>query len=159
VHDIEDEEERKKYLGSYYSVSDYRGINPEYGNLDDFKNLVKTAHENGMYVILDWVANHTGWDHAWVKEQSDYYYKDKDGNVSEPINYDTGESWGWQDVAHLNFENKALWDAMTADMIYWVEDLDVDGFRCDVAGEVPTPFWEYATEKINAVKPVFMLAE
>jgi len=159
VHDIEDEEERKKYLGSYYSVSDYTAINPEFGDKEDFDRLVKTAHENGMWVILDWVANHTGWDHEWIKTNPEFYHKNKDGEITDPINTDTGESWGWTDVAHLNFENKDLWEAMKNDMLYWVREHNVDGFRCDVAGEVPTEFWEFVVPQLKEVKPVFMLAE
>jgi alpha-amylase len=159
VHDIEDEEERKKYLGSYYSVSDYTAVNPEFGDKDDFDNLVKAAHENGMWVILDWVANHTGWDHEWIKTNPDFYHKNKDGEITDPLNSETGESWGWTDVAHLNFDNKDLWEAMKKDMLYWVKEHNIDGFRCDVAGEVPTEFWEYVTPKLKEEKPVFMLAE
>ena len=159
VEDIEDEEERKKYLGSYYSISDYQAINPEFGTKEDFDKLVATAHENGMYVILDWVANHTGWDHQWIQDHPEYYIKDKDGNVSDPINPDTGESWGWTDVAKLDFENKQLWEAMAADMKYWIAEHDVDGYRCDVAGNVPTEFWEFVVPQLKEIKPVFMLAE
>ncbi|MBA3985407.1 MAG: alpha-amylase [Flavobacteriales bacterium] len=159
VHDIENEEERKKYLGSYYSISDYRGVNPEHGTKKDFQNLVDTAHENGMYVILDWVANHTGWDHEWIKTNPDFYNKNKDGEITDPLNSETGESWGWTDVAHLNYENKDLWEAMKNDMLYWVKEHNIDGFRCDVAGEVPTEFWEFITPQFKEVKPVFMLAE
>jgi len=159
IEDIEDEEERKKYLGSYYSISDYRAINPEFGTKEDFDNLVTTAHENDMWVIIDWVANHTGWDHQWIKNNPDFYHKNKDGEVTDPLNSETGESWGWTDVAHLNYENKDLWDAMKNDMLYWVEEHNIDGFRCDVAGEVPTEFWEFTVPQLNAVKSVFMLAE
>ncbi|CAN5289110.1 alpha-amylase family glycosyl hydrolase [soil metagenome] len=159
VSDIEDEAERAKYLGSYYAISDYRGINPEFGTKEDFKNLVRTAHENGMYVILDWVANHTGWDHNWLKENPDYYTKNDQGEIIDPIDPQTGESWGWTDTADLNYDNKDLWKAMIADMRYWVEEHEIDGFRADVAGEVPTEFWEEAVKEIRDVRPVFMLAE
>lgn len=153
------EEDRHKYLGSYYSVSDYTAINPEFGDKDDFDNLVKTAHENGMWVILDWVANHTGWDHEWIKTNPDFYHKNKAGEITDPLNSETGESWGWTDVAHLNFENKDLWEVMKNDMLYWVKEHNIDGFRCDVAGEVPTEFWEFVVPQLKEVKPVFMLAE
>ncbi|MBI6117760.1 alpha-amylase family glycosyl hydrolase [Salegentibacter maritimus] len=159
VEDIEDPEEREKYLGSYYSISDYTDVNPEFGNFEDFEELVETAHENGMYVILDWVANHTGWDHKWIKENPDYYHKNEKGEVTDPINPATGESWGWTDVAHLNFENKELHEAMGEEMEFWVENYDVDGFRADVAGEVPTEFWESIVPQLKEIKPVFMLAE
>jgi len=159
VEDIEDPEERKKYLGSYYAISDYTDVNPEFGNFEDFEELVKTAHENDMYVILDWVANHTGWDHKWIEEKPEYYHKNEDGEVTDPINPATGESWGWTDVAHLNFENQELHKAMGKEMKFWVEKYNVDGFRADVAGEVPTEFWEGIVPQLKDIKPVFMLAE
>ncbi|OEY74054.1 alpha-amylase family glycosyl hydrolase [Salegentibacter salarius] len=159
VEDIEDPEERKKYLGSYYAISDYTDVNPEFGNFEDFEELVETAHENGMYVILDWVANHTGWDHKWIEEKPEYYHKNDKGEVTDPINPATGESWGWTDVAHLNFENEELHEAMGEEMKFWVEKYNVDGFRADVAGEVPTEFWESIVPQLKEIKPVFMLAE
>ncbi|QSS97284.1 alpha-amylase family glycosyl hydrolase [Psychroflexus sp. ALD_RP9] len=159
IEDIKDPEEKKKYLGSYYAISDYTAVNSNYGTKKDFDELVNTAHENGMYVILDWVANHTGWDHEWIEQHPEYYHKDKDGNVTDPINPDTGESWGWTDVAHLNYENKELWKAMNAEMLYWVKEHNIDGFRCDVAGNVPTDYWNQIVPKLKAIKPVFMLAE
>ena len=159
AEEIEDPKEREKILGSYYAISDYTGINPEFGTLEDFQELVKTAHGNGMYVILDWVANHTGWDHVWIKEHPEFYTKNENGEIIDPINPDTGESWGWTDVADLNYDNKELWTEMRKDMRYWVEEQNIDGFRCDVAGEVPTEFWESAVEEMKQVKPIFMLAE
>ncbi|MCH4823686.1 alpha-amylase family glycosyl hydrolase [Gramella lutea] len=159
VEDIEDLEERKKYLGSYYAISDYRAVNPEHGNMEDFDELVQTAHDNGMYVILDWVANHTGWDHQWLEDHKDWYTQNEKGEVVDPINDETGESWGWTDVADLNFDNQELRKAMIEDMLFWVREHDVDGFRADAAHSVPTDFWETAAEAIKAEKPVFMLAE
>ena len=159
VSDIEDPEERKKYLGSYYSISDYTAVNPEHGNMEDFDELVATAHENGMYVILDWVANHTGWDHQWIKDHKDWYTQNDKGEVIDPINQDTGESWGWTDVADLNFDNQELRKAMIDDMLFWVEEHNIDGFRADAAHSVPTDFWETAAEELRKVKPIFMLAE
>ena len=159
VSDIEDPEERKKYLGSYYSISDYTAVNPEHGNMEDFDELVETAHENGMYVILDWVANHTGWDHQWIKDHKDWYTQNDKGEVIDPINQDTGESWGWTDVADLNFDNQELRKAMIDDMLFWVEEHNIDGFRADAAHSVPTDFWETAAEELRKVKPIFMLAE
>ncbi len=144
-------ENRKEGLGSYYSVQDYRGVNSEFGNLQDFKNLVKKAHDNGMYVIMDWVPNHTAWDHAWVKEHPDYYATDKDGKMISPFD--------WTDVVKLNYDNPETRMAMVSDMTYWLKTANVDGFRCDVAGEVPSDFWKDATIQLNSVKPVFMLAE
>lgn len=159
IEDIEDPKEKEKYLGSYYAISDYTAVNPNFGTKADFDKLVETAHDNGMYVILDWVANHTGWDHEWKETHPEYYQKDKDGNVTDPINPETGESWGWSDVAHLTYENKELWDAMSNEMLYWVKNHDIDGFRCDVAGNVTTDFWNFVVPKLKEEKPVFMLAE
>jgi len=159
VRDIKDEKEREKYLGSYYAVTDYTAVNPEFGTEEDFQDLVDTAHENGMYVILDWVANHTGWDSKWITEHPEYYTQNDKGEIIDPINPETGESWGWTDTADLNYDNKDLWTAMTNSLTYWVDKHQVDGFRADVAGEVPTEFWEQAVGKIKAIRPVFMLAE
>lgn len=159
AEEIEDAKEREKILGSYYAISDYTGINPEFGTLEDFQKLVKTAHDNDIYVILDWVANHTGWDHVWIDEHPEFYTKNEAGEIIDPINLETGESWGWTDVADLNYDNKELWTEMRKEMRYWVEEQNIDGFRCDVAGEVPTEFWESAVKEIKQVKPIFMLAE
>lgn len=161
IEDIEDLEERKKYLGSYYAISDYTAVNPDYGTLEDFKNLVKTAHDNGMYVILDWVANHTGWDHKWITEHPEYYQKNAKGEVTDPINPETGESWGWTDVARLIFDDEKteLYDAMYDEMAFWVNETNIDGFRCDVADNVNVNFWKYSIPKLKEIKPMFMLAE
>ncbi|WP_159800693.1 alpha-amylase family glycosyl hydrolase [Flavobacterium sp. MK4S-17] len=159
IEDIKDPEERKKYLGSYYAISDYTAINPDLGTLQDFQELVKTAHDNGMYVILDWVANHTGWDHKWITEHPEYYHKNAKGEVTDPLNPETGESWGWTDVAHLDYRSKALYEPMKNEMLYWVKEQGIDGFRCDVADNVPTEFWQYAIPKLEEVKPLFMLME
>jgi 1,4-alpha-glucan branching enzyme len=159
VTEIEDEKERAKYLGSYYSISDYRGINADMGSKSDFQDLVQTAHDNGMYVILDWVANHTGWDHKWIKTNPEYYHKNAKGEVTDPLNPETGESWGWTDVAHLDYSNPDLHEVMKEEMLYWVKELNIDGFRCDVADNVPTSFWEFAVPKLREAKPLFMLME
>ena len=159
VSDIKDEKEREKYLGSYYAISNYTEVNPEFGTKKDFQNLVDTAHENGMYVILDWVANHTGWDHPWIESNPEFYTQNAAGKIIDPLNPETGESWGWTDTADLNYDNKELWKAMTVELKYWVEEHNIDGFRADVAGEVPTKFWEQAVEKIEEIRPLFMLAE
>lgn len=159
LEDIEDPEERKKYLGSYYAIADYTGVNSEFGTKEDLQELVDVAHENGMYVILDWVANHTGWDHHWIEEHPEYYTTNEQGEIIDPLDPTTGESWGWTDVADLDYGNRELWDAMTAEMKYWVEEHDIDGFRADVAGEVPTEFWEQAVPQLEEARPLFMLAE
>lgn len=147
------EGEREKYLGSYYAVSDFTKINPEFGTIEDFRKLVKTAHDNGIYIILDWVPNHTGWDHTWLKTNSDFYTKNEKGEVIHP------EGTDWTDVADLNYDNPALRKQMIADMSYWLTDEGVDGFRCDVAGSVPTAFWKEAIPQLRAKKDIFMLAE
>lgn len=145
-------ENRKGSLGSYYSVKDYKAVNPEYGTLEDFKETVKEIHDMGMYVIIDWVANHTAWDNVWVKEHPDFYTRDSLGNFTSPVP-------DWHDVIDLNYENKELWNYMIDAMKYWVQECDIDGFRCDVAGMVPLDFWKAAHAELDKVKNVFMLAE
>jgi glycosidase len=157
--DIEDPAEREKYLGSYYAVSDYKAINPEFGSLEDFKNLVATAHKNDIYVILDWVPNHTGWDHPWIYEQRDYYTQNEAEEIIDPSNPETGESWGWTDTADLNYSNPTMRAAMIDALRYWVKTADIDGYRMDVAHQVPVGFFEKATASLKDIKPVFMLAE
>jgi len=152
-------EEQSKYLGSYYAVSDFKKVNPEFGTIEDFRNMVKTAHENGIYVILDWVPNHTGWDHIWIKQHPEYYTHNEKGEIIDPNNPETGKSWGWTDVADLNYDNKGLRAAMTGDMLHWIKNENIDGFRCDVASNVPTDFWQDAIPKLRKVKNLFMLAE
>lgn len=152
-------EEQHKYLGSYYAVSDFKKVNPEFGTIVDFRNLVKTAHENGMYVILDWVPNHTGWDHVWIKEHPEFYTKNEKGEIIDPINPETGKSWGWSDVADLNYDNKDLRKEMTSDMLHWIKNENIDGFRCDVASNVPLDFWQQAIPQLRKEKDIFMLAE
>jgi len=143
---------RKGTLGSYYSVKDYTGINPEFGTIDDFKKLVEEIHSRDMYVILDWVANHTAWDHPWTISNPEFYTLDEDGNFVPPIE-------DWSDVIDLNYDNKDLWEVMIGELRYWVEEVGVDGFRCDVADMVPTEFWNEAVAELEKIKPVFMLAE
>ena len=147
------EEEQSKYLGSYYAVTDYTKINPEFGTIEDFRELVKTAHENGIYVILDWVPNHTGWDHIWIKEHPEYYTQNEAGDIVHPAGTD------WTDVADLNYDNQDMRKEMIEDMMYWLTDENIDGFRCDVAGDVPLDFWEQAMPQLRGVKSIFMLAE
>ncbi|MFT5926399.1 MAG: alpha-amylase [Rubritalea sp.] len=153
VEDIKDSKERDKYLGSYYAVADYEKINPDLGTSADLIKLVETAHENGMYVILDWVANHTGWDNLWIKKYPEFYTRDENGKMIHPVGTD------WTDTADLNYDNRDLWDAMSNAMSNWVTEYNIDGFRCDVAHEVPTEFWNYAVEQFQDIKPLFMLAE
>jgi glycosidase len=143
---------RKGSLGSYYAVKDYKAINPEFGTMEDFKNLVNKAHELGFKVIIDWVANHTGWDNQWIVDHKDWYTQDSLGNVIPP-NPD------WSDIADLNFDSKHMRRAMIDAMDFWVKEADIDGFRCDVAWGVPLDFWEAARASIDSIKPVYMLAE
>lgn len=151
---------RKGTLGSYYSVADYKGINPEFGTLADLKALLNTAHENDMKVLIDWVPNHTGWDNPWIKKHPEFYQKGADGKITDPINPETGKSWGWTDVAALDYSNEGLHDAMIDAMLYWVKEVGIDGYRVDVAGEVPIEFWKKAIPKLREVNPeIFMLAE
>jgi glycosidase len=146
---------RKGSLGSYYAVQDYQKVNEEFGNMDDFRSLVKEAHKLNMRVIIDWVANHSSPDNVWITEQGhlDWYTLDSTGNVQPTIGTD------WWDVADLNYDNPSLRKEMINSMKYWLAEADIDGFRCDVAGWVPIDFWMEARAELQAVKPIFMLAE
>jgi alpha-amylase len=146
-------EEQSRYLGSYYAVSDFTKINPEFGDIEDFRALVSTAHEHGIYVILDWVPNHTGWDHTWLQTNPEFYTQNEKGEVVHPKDTD------WTDTADLNYDNLAMRIQMIADMKYWLKNENIDGFRCDVAGSVPLDFWQDAIPKLRAEKDIFMLAE
>lgn len=146
------ENKRKGSLGSYYSVKDYKEVNSEFGTKDDFRNLVEEIHKKKMYVIVDWVANHTAWDHQWTTEHPNFYNKDSLGNFIPPVN-------DWSDVIDLNYDNKGLWKEMIDALKYWVKEFDIDGYRCDIAGMVPIEFWNEARKEIESIKPVFMLAE
>jgi glycosidase len=152
IHAIS-EKNRKGTLGSYYAVADYKSVNPEFGSEADFKRLVAKAHSMGFTVILDWVANHTGWDHPWIEEHPEWYTKGADGQITHPLGTD------WTDVADLDYSNPELRLAMVDAMKYWVSEYDIDGFRADVAGEVPTDFWEAARVELEKEKKLFMLAE
>jgi len=143
---------KKGSLGSYYACSDYTAINPEFGTLDDFKSLVKQAHEMGFKVIIDWVANHTGWDHIWTKEHPEYFLKDSATN-------DFKRASGMDDIIELDFSNKELRMAMKEAMKFWVTECDIDGFRCDLAFWVELDFWKEARKELDAVKPLFWLGE
>ena len=158
VHPIS-EKNRKGELGSPYSVADYKDVNPDFGSMDDFKHMLKAIHDAGMYCIIDWVPNHTGWDNPWITEHPDWFSKDKDGSITDPINPGTGESWGWTDVADLNYENPEMRQAMIDAMAFWIKDVGIDGFRVDVAHGVPVDFWDQASDALYAIEPVFMLAE
>jgi len=152
-------ENRKGTLGSYYSISDYTAINPEFGTEADFKAVVDAAHGLGMKVILDWVANHTAFDHHWVTEHRDWYTLRPDGSISYARDNEGNET-DWTDVAELNYDNPALPQAMIGEMRWWLDTMGIDGFRCDVAGGVPAGFWSEARRELEASHPeLFMLAE
>ena len=145
-----------KAFGSPYSVRDYRAVNPDFGTPDEFRHLVATAHTIGMRIILDWVPLHLAWDNAWIEAHPDWYQKTANGEISQ--------SGPWADVARFDYgtmekPNQELWDAMRDALLFWVREYQVDGFRADVAAEVPTEFWQWLRPQLNAVRPVFMLAE
>lgn len=152
IHPI-GEVNRKGRLGSPYAVKDYLAVNPELGTLEDLRTLVDAAHERGMRVILDWVANHTAWDNPLVDEHPEWYLRDWKGDFC-PTPW-----WDWDDIIDLDYTDPALREYMTNALAYWVRETDVDGFRCDVAGFVPTDFWENARAELEEIKPVFLLAE
>jgi glycosidase len=142
---------RKGTLGSPYSVRDYYAIDPALGGKEDLRRLVKEAHQREMKVIIDMVANHTAWDSVMMAHP-EFYKKDKEGHITYP--YD------WDDVAALDYSNAKLRRYMADMLVFWIKDFDLDGFRCDAAGEVPTDFWEEARVELDRVKPgIMMLAE
>lgn len=148
------EKNRKGSKGSYYSIRDYKGVNPEFGNLDDFKNLVNEAHAMDMKVILDWVANHSAFDNIWTRDHLDWYELDSLGRLQPPHGTD------WWDVTEFDYSNSEMRAAMIDAMKYWVTEAGVDGFRCDVASMVPIDFWVACRDSLEQVKPdIFMLAE
>lgn len=151
IHPIS-KKNRNGGLGSYYSVSDYTMVNPEFGTYEDFKLLVEKSHELGLKILLDWVPNHTGWDHKWITLHPDWYTQ-INGEIIFPV------GTGWKDVADLNFSNKAMKEEMINNMSYWVKEFDIDGFRCDAAGMVPDDFWEEAIKSLNKTKTLYFLAE
>lgn len=139
-------------LGSYYAVKNYKEVNPEFGTIANWKALVKRAHAMGFKVIIDWVPNHSAPDNPWIKDHPDFYAKDKNGIIIPP-NPD------WTDTRKLNYDSKELRDSMIDVMKFWVRETDIDGFRCDVAGDVPTDFWKECISQLKKIKNVFMLAE
>ncbi len=143
---------KKGSLGSPYACSDYTAINPEFGTLADFKNLVKVAHSMGFKVIIDWVANHTGWDNVWTKTHPDYFKRDSSSN-------DFKIASGMDDIIELDYKNPALREAMIAAMQYWVAETDIDGYRCDLAFWVELDFWLEARAELEKTKTLFWLAE
>lgn len=145
---------QEKSVNSPYCVKDYKGVNPEFGTLDEFKALVATCHQKGMNVIIDWVANHTSWDNAWIANK-EWYTQDEAGNIIFPA------GTGWKDVADLNFDNQEMRLAMIDAMKFWVTEIGIDGFRCDAADFVPFDFWKQALDSLRAIpdRSLLMLAE
>lgn len=144
----------QKSIGSPYAVRDYTEVNPDYGDLDDLRLLVEEAHNRDMAVILDWVANHTAWDHPWT-ENPDWYTRDASGNIVSP------PGMGWNDVADLNYNSQAMREEMIMAMKYWVLEANVDGYRADYAAGVPTDFWERAIDTLRSIpdREIIMFAE
>ncbi len=147
----------EKGKNSPYCIRDYKAIAPEFGTIDDFKHLTQVCHEHGMGIILDWVANHTAWDHPWVKDHPDWYTHDeKTDTIIHP------RPWDWLDVADLNYDNKEMRAAMIDAMKFWITEVGIDGFRCDVADGVPADFWKDAIDQLRAAagnRKIVMLAE
>jgi len=148
---LEGRKETEADLGSYYAVKDYKGFNPEFGTIDNWKAFVKHAHEMGFKVITDWVANHSAPDNHWMTAHPDFYAKDSAGKLIAPHD--------WTDVRKLNYDNRELRDSMIDAMKFWVTETGIDGFRCDVADEVPIDFWKECITELKKSKHVFMLAE
>jgi glycosidase len=143
---------RKGVLGSYYSIADFKGVNPEFGTATDLKNLIDLAHRSGMKVIMDWVANHAAWDNVWTTDHPEYFVRDNEGNFKPP--YD------WTDVIQIDHTNAAQREAMIDAMKFWVTNFDIDGFRADLAHLTPLDFWKKARTAIDPLKPgLFWLAE
>lgn len=144
--------DRKGALGSYYAVSDYYGVNPEYGTMDDFKSLVKQAKTIGFKVLIDWVPNHTGADHYWLKAHPDFYVTDSSGKAESQFD--------WSDTRKLNYKNPVMADSMIQTMKYWLTETGIDGFRVDVAWGLPDEFWQKCIPELKKTNPnIFMLAE
>ena len=148
---LEGRKNTEKELGSYYAVKDYKAFNADYGTMDDWKAFVKKAQGMGFKVITDWVANHSAPDNNWMKTHPQFYIKDSAGNFVAPFD--------WTDVRKLNYANRELRDSMIAAMKFWLTETGIDGFRCDVAEEVPADFWKECITELKKVKNVFMLAE
>ncbi len=142
---------RKGSMGSYYACADYLSINPEFGTLAEFKELVAEVHALGMKLIIDWVANHTGADHSWTRSNPDFFIRNAEGQF-----YD---KHGWDDVIDLDYGNAEMRAEMIRCMEFWVRECDIDGFRCDMAMLVPLDFWMEARTRLDQVKKLFWLAE
>ena len=143
---------KKGPLGSQYAAQDYTSINPEFGTMEDFKHLVNEAHKMGFKVIIDWVANHTGWDHVWTKTNPDFY-------LIDPKTNDFQIASGMDDIIELDYSNPKMPEAMIDAMKFWVRETNIDGFRCDLAAWVEVDFWQQARPEVEKVKPLFWLGE
>jgi len=139
-------------LGSYYAAKDYEKVNPEFGTVEDFKALIKEAHEMGFKILMDFVADHTGNDHPWVTQYPEYFVHRENGLIIHPQ--------GWSDVSQLNYAVPEVWKKMTDVLKYWIKEYEVDGFRCDMAHLVPLDFWVHAKKKTAKLKAdLFWLGE
>ncbi|RYF78211.1 MAG: alpha-amylase [Cytophagaceae bacterium] len=150
-------EKKKGTLGSPYSVTDYKAVNPAYGTFEDLKHLVQRAHDLGLRVLLDYVPNHTAWDHIWVKQHPDWYTL-VNGKMTSPLD-ENGKTIGRDDVVELNYDNPDLRAAMIDAMTFWVREADIDGYRMEASGLVPDNFWQEVRPALDKIKPVFMLSE
>lgn len=148
-------EGRKGMLGSYYAISDYRSVNPEFGTMEDWKALVKTIHGMDMKVIIDWVPNHTAPDHPWVKSHPEFYIRDSATGI--PVHQPGTD---WTDTRKLDFKNAQIADSMIAVMKYWVTETGIDGYRCDHAQGQGEAFWKRCNAELKALnRGLLMLAE
>ncbi len=142
-------------LGSPYAVADFDSVSPEFGTEADVRNLITAIHKQDMFVILDWVPNHTAWDHSWITKHPEWYAKNEKGEMIPP------PGTNWNDVAELNYDSSSLREAMTTSMVGWVKKFDIDGFRVDTADWVPDDYWKSAVPTIrkSTNKKLLMLAE
>ena len=152
-------EAETEVLGSHYAVYDFFSVNPRYGKPEDFRLVVKKLHDSGIKVILDFVPNHTGWDSRWMLRHPEWFKRDTYGNIMSPVKEENGESWGWDDVAQLDYSNKRMRENVIQAHEFWMREFDIDGFREDVAGEVPNSFWNELRPRLEKIRPVYMLSE
>jgi len=148
---IEGRKSKSSDLGSYYAVRDYYAVNPEFGTMEEWKSLVKKSQAMGFKVIMDWVPNHSSPDNPWIIAHPDFYKKDSAGHPAIPFD--------WSDTRQLDYGNREMRDSMLSAMKFWMNESHIDGFRCDVAWNVPDDFWKEAISSLRKIKPVFMLAE
>lgn len=145
---------RKGSLGSYYAAKDYLAVNPEFGSEQDLRDLITAAHAQGQRVILDWVPNHVSPDNPLTRTHPEFFWRDDKGNLTPPHGTD------WTDVVQFDFAAPGLVEYQAGVLLHWIRNFGVDGFRCDVAWGLPTPFWNEVVQRVRAVKPdAFFLAE